>query len=142
MQVASSEAGQREFKNLPLFSLLTPSDDVVTPGSLVASEPHEHAKGGVVTGFDIPEGRIILTYWKGQLHEVIYQTPHKSRRSALERNEYLFLHYGQGLTWTEVLDNGFGKSYRRHDLERYALWSYAMDYVTFGSMQFHEVKRG
>jgi len=38
------------------------------------------------------------------------------------------------------LDNGFGKTYRTVDMERYALWSYAMDVATFGTMQFHAVK--
>jgi hypothetical protein len=42
-------------------------------------------------------------------------------------------------TEPEILDNGFGKTYRREDMRRFALWSYAMDCVTFGTMEFHEV---
>jgi hypothetical protein len=35
-----------------------------------------------------------------------------------------------------------GKTYRRADMERYALWSYVMDYTTFGTVGFHAVKWG
>ena len=41
-----------------------------------------------------------------------------------------------------MLDNGFGKTYRRADEQCFALWSYAMDYTTIGTMEFHEVMWG
>jgi hypothetical protein len=54
----------------------------------------------------------------------------------------LFAHYGDGQPYDEILDNGFGKTYRRADMQRYALWSYAMDFTTIGTMEFHAVKWG
>lgn len=74
------------------------------------------------------------------LTEVIYRTPAESVEDASRRNDWLFAHYGQGDGWTEILDNGFGRTYRRTDQQRYALWSYAMDITTFGTMGFHQVK--
>ena len=34
------------------------------------------------------------------------------------------------------------RRYRRADMERYAPWSYSMDYTTVGTMEFHAVKWG
>ncbi|MFJ6928328.1 hypothetical protein ACIQUP_13625 [Streptomyces nigra] len=84
-------------------------------------------------------GRLLLTVWRGRLHEVIYQTPAESEQDAARRNDRLFAHYGQGDGWTEILDNDFGKTYRRTDQRRYALWSYATAITTFGTMEFHRV---
>ncbi|MFF0503774.1 hypothetical protein ACFYUH_09270 [Streptomyces fimicarius] len=36
--------------------------------------------------------------------------------------------------------NGFGKTYRDAGQRRYALWSHVMDFTTFGTMEFHQVK--
>ena len=85
---------------------------------------------------------IILTTWQGKLHEVIYQTPAKDEDAAASRNAAQFVHYGDGHPFNEVLDNGFGKTYRRADMQRYALWSYAMYFTTVGMMDFHVVKWG
>jgi hypothetical protein len=125
---------------LPLFKLLSPIDDVEVPGPLAESEPHEKASGAVYRVYDVEHGRLLLTVWKGLLHEVIYQTPMEVEDESRRRNEVLFGHYGEGHKWNELLDNGFGKTYRRADMQRYALWSYAMDFNTFGTMAFHEVK--
>ncbi|MEU2576402.1 hypothetical protein ACIP3B_11040 [Streptomyces anulatus] len=76
----------------------------------------------------------------GRLHEVIYRTPADSVEEASRHNDRLFAHYGQGAGWTEILDDGFGKTYRRTDQRRYALWGYAMDITTFGTMGFPQVK--
>jgi hypothetical protein len=76
------------------------------------------------------------------LHEVIYQTPAEDDAASADRNAALFAHYGDGHPFNEILDNGYGKTYRRADMERYALWSYAMDYTTVGTMAFHAVKWG
>lgn len=124
---------------LPVFKLLTPIDAVNPAGILVESAPHENATGATVQVYEIDAGRVLLTAWNGLLHEVIYQTPMEFEDESLRRNESLFKHYGEGLIWNELLDNGFGKTFRRADMQRYALWSYAMDYNTFGTMEFHEV---
>ena len=73
------------------------------------------------------------------MHCVIYQAPLGDETAIESRNAGLFEHYGEGQEWDEILDNGFGKTYRREDMRRFALWSYAMDFVTFGTMEFHEV---
>ena len=71
---------------------------------------------------------------------LISVTPCETEAAAAKRNHRIFEHYGEGRTWREILDNGFGKSYRRDDGERFALWSYTMDITTVGTMAFHEVK--
>jgi hypothetical protein len=83
-----------------------------------------------------------VTEWRKAVHEVIFQTPARTRKQAAARNAALFDFYGEGHGWNEILDNGFGKTYRRADLQRFALWSYAMDFNTFGTMAFHEVRWG
>ena len=125
---------------LPLLQLLTPIDDLEPPGDLAAAEAHEKLEGAVVRTYEIDDGRLLLTFWNGQLHEVIYQTPLDSEKDSLRPNKRLFEHYGEGQKWNEILDNGFGKVYRRADMQRFALWSYTMDFNTFGTMAFHEVK--
>lgn len=114
--------------------------EYVAPGELVDSTPHEHADGAVVHRYVVPEGAVLVTVWRGVVHEVVYQTPCESGEDSAARNQQLFTYYGDGHEWDEILDNGFGKSYRRVDLECYALWSYAADFNTFGTMSFHEVK--
>lgn len=127
---------------LPLFTLFAPEASVVPLGKLVWEGPHEHAKAAHVRRFEIIEGHVLLTTWKGRLHCVIYQTPLDDEIAIESRNAELFEHYGGGKAWDDGLDKGFGKSYRREDLELFALWSYAMDYNTFGTMAFHEVMWG
>jgi hypothetical protein len=134
-----TSAGEKTV-GLPLYSLGAAVDSIVAPGELVWEGPHEKAEGGYQRRYKIPEGHVILTTWKGKLHEVIYQTPADNEKASADRNVALFAHYGEGQAFNEVLDNGFGKTYRRADLLRYALWSYAMDYTTIGTMQFHAVK--
>ena len=112
------------------------------PGELVDSSPHEHAAGAVVHRFTVPEGFVLVTIWRDVVHEVIYQTPCEFEEDSKARDRRLFAHHGEGHEWREILDNGFGKTYRRADLERFALWSYAMDFTTFGTMAFHEVMWG
>jgi len=128
--------------SLPLFELLEPSDTVSAPGELIWEGPHEKAAEAHQKRYEIPEGHVILTTWQGKLHEVIYQTPLEDETASAHRNASLFDHYGDGNDFNEILDNGFGKTYRRSDMERYALWSYAMDYTTVGTMEFHAVKWG
>jgi len=128
--------------DLPLFRLLEPVEGIARPWALVWEGPHEKAYGAHQYRYEIPEGHIILTIWDGKLHEVIYQTPVEDECVSASRNEFLFAHYGDGQEFTELLDNGFGKTYRRADVARYALWSYAMDYTTVGTMEFHAFKWG
>ncbi|MFI7006443.1 hypothetical protein [Streptomyces sp. NPDC050145] len=125
---------------LPLLDLLCAAEEVRVLGEPEASGRHEKAPDAVVDTYVIDGGRLLLTLWRGRLHEVIYQTPAESWEEASRRNDRLFAHYGQGGGWTEILDNGFGKTYRRADQRRYALWSYMMDVTTFGTMDFHQVK--
>ena len=127
---------------LPLFRLLDAADGIAAPGELVSQAPHEKVVGAHQQRYAIAEGHVILTTWRGKLHEVIYQTPAENEAAAAERNAALFAHYGDGHPFNEILDNGFGKTYRRADLHRYALWSYAMDFTTVGTMEFHAVKWG
>ncbi|MFD0421418.1 hypothetical protein [Streptomyces parvus] len=126
--------------DLPLLELLCAADEVRPPGELASSVPHENAPDAVVDTYVVDGGRLLLTLWHGRLHEVIYQTPAESEEGAARRDDRLFSHYGQGDGWHEVLDNGFGKTYRCTDQRRYALWSYMMDFTTFGTMEFHQVK--
>jgi len=127
---------------LPLYTLLHAADTLAVPGELVWEGPHEKAKGAHNRRFQIPEGHVILTTWRGRLHCIIYQTPLKDDAAIESRNTLLFEHFGDGQRWNEILDNGFGKTYRRADMQRFALWSYAMDFSTFGTMEFHEVMWG
>lgn len=127
---------------LPLFQLLSVPNHIVPIGELIGEESHEKAIGAYVQRFEIPDGYYMLTFWQNKLHEVIYQTPLADKNEAANRNTQLFLYYGEGKTFYEILDNGFGKTYRRTDMERYALWSYVMDFTTIGTMQFHAVKWG
>ena len=110
------------------------------PGEWRETTAHENADDAVTHTYAVPEGAVFVTIWQGLVHEVLYQTPCETEAESAARNRKLFAHYGEGLEWTEILDNGFGKTYRRNDGERYALWSYAMDFTTFGTMAFHEVK--
>lgn len=127
---------------LPKFQLLENAENVSPPGELVFEGPHDSAPGALDQRYEIAEGHIILTTWQGKLHCVIYQTPTDDEDESLERNAKLFAHYGDGQPFNEILDNGFGKTYRRSDMQRFALWSYAMDYTTIGTMEFHEVMWG
>jgi hypothetical protein len=125
---------------LPVFTLLQSSRSIKAPGKLVwkgrkGSTPRVYQRR-----YRIRQGHVILTTWKGKLHEVIYQTPLDDEASVINRNTELFKQYGDGEKWKEILDNGFGKTYRRSDKQCYALWSYAMDFNTFGTMEFHEIK--
>ncbi|MDI3405584.1 hypothetical protein [Streptomyces cavernicola] len=126
--------------DLPLPELLRTPDEVRIPGDLEFSDHHEKAADAVMYGYAVAGGHMLLTFWHARLHEVIYQTPAESDEDASRRNDRLFAHYGQGDRWNEIVDNGFGKTYRRADEQRYALWSYAMDFTTFGTMEFHQVK--
>jgi len=125
---------------LPTFELLTPANELVVPGDLLDEAEDEKIVGATVRTYSIAEGQLVLTEWNGRLHEVIYQTPRDTAGEVQDRNEQLFIHYGGGQAWREILDNGFGKTYRSVDMERYALWSYVMDFSTFGTMQFHAVR--
>jgi hypothetical protein len=127
---------------IPRLQLETPIADLPVVGMLVWERPHEKADGVIQRQYEIPEGNIILADWHGVLHEIIYQTPCEDSRSIAERNERLFAVHADGYTWNEILDNGFGKTYRRSDMMRFALWSYAMDFNTFGTMAFHDIKWG
>ncbi|PPS82096.1 hypothetical protein [Streptomyces sp. MH60] len=71
---------------------------------------------------------------------MIYQTPAESEENASRCKERLSAPYGQDDGWTEVLDNGFGKTCRRTEQRRHALWSCAMDITTFRTMEFRQVK--
>jgi hypothetical protein len=127
---------------LPLFQLLQSAEDITEPGDLVWDGPHDEVDGAYLRRYEIPEGHVILTIWQGKLHEVIYQTPAEDEAASADRNASLFAHYGQGHQFNEILDNGFGKTYRRSDMQCYALWSYAMDFTTIGTMEFHDVESG
>lgn len=127
---------------LPIFRLLDPADALAEPGELVWEGPHEKVAGAFERQYTIPGGHVVLTIWRDHLHEVIYQTPADDRAAAVKRNEDLFAHYSDGHAFIEILDNGFGKTYRRSDKQRYALWSYSMDFTTIGTMEFHAVEWG
>ena len=124
---------------LPIFKIgeaFNPND---INGTFIGVSPHENAQGAIVHTYKIKEGNILLTVLDGVLHEVIYQTPKIFLLSKKNKNKHLFNSYSPNSGWKETLDNGFGKTYRSNDGEMYALWSYTMDFNTFGTMQFHEV---
>jgi hypothetical protein len=123
-----------------LFKLKCKIGEYDPPGKLLEEEPHEKCKAATYRTYELPNGIVVFTEWKKCLHEVIYQTPMANPRARDRRNKMLFEFYGEGFGWKEVLDNGFGKTYRRVDMKRYALWSYTMDYNTFGTMEFHKHK--
>ena len=127
---------------LPLFHLGDSVEELIEPGECVWESAHEKAPDAFQRRYAIDDGHVILTTWRGILHEVIYQTPTEYEETSEERNSSLFEHYGEGHAFNEVLDNGFGKTYRRADMQRYALWGYVLDYTTIGTMEFHEVKWG
>jgi hypothetical protein len=87
-----------------------------------------------------PNGRVLIVVWKNEIHELIYQMPCRTKWGSRKRNTKLFNHYGEGFQFVEVLDNGFGKSYWREDKNLFALWSYAMDFTTIGTAEFHKVR--
>ncbi len=127
---------------LPTFRLPQDPKTLTIEGHLEEEGPHEKAPGAQDKCFKIQEGRIITTIWRKKLHCVIYQCPLENEKAIRARNTLLFAHYGEGLDWKEVLDNGFGKSYWRADKKLFALWSYAMDFNTFGTQDFHKVMWG
>ena len=127
---------------IPLFQLQQPRNSFIESGTALWVRPHEKAAGADDVCYQTEQGQIILTFWQGALHAVIYQTPAKTASEALLRNVRIFNHYGDGQSFEEILDNGFGKTYRRSDMNRFALWSYAVDYTTVGTMAFHNVMWG
>lgn len=124
---------------LPIFKIGQELNESEIPGVFVAKEPCADVEGAETYTYKIEEGTILLTIFDGLLHEVIYQTPKKWPWSRRKKNKYLFSSYCSKSGWEERLDNGFGKIYRSNDGEMYALWSYAMDFNTFGTMAFHEI---
>jgi hypothetical protein len=127
---------------IPRLQLETPTADLPSFGMLVWERLHETADGVVQRQYEIAEANIILADWAGTLHEITYQTPLEDDKLAAERNAMLFAQHADGRTWDEILDNGFGKTYRCSDMMLFALWSYAMGFNTFGTMAFHDVKWG
>ena len=124
---------------LPLYDLLTAGRLLKPIGIYLGSEADSKLPAAVCDHYEIPEGRVVLTIWKDHLHSVIYQTPLDLADASKVRNAALFEHYGEGHGWRELLDNGFGKTYRRLDMRLFALWSYVMDYTTFGTLEYNDI---
>lgn len=139
---ADSKAGEESHasEERPPGMLALFAEEFAPPGDLVASAPHSTAEGGITHVYDVPEGRIVVTVWKGVVHEVIYQTPRRLAERPTAPDPALFERYGEGMEWIEIDDNGLGKIYRRADQTRYAWWAYVRDVTTFGTMDFHEVR--
>lgn len=125
---------------LPIFKIGEKFEEGQIGGSQIEKTPHEKAEGAEVYTYEYPQGNILFTVRDGTLHEVIYQTPKLMPWSKKKKNRHLFSSYCSDSGWNEILDNGFGKTYRSNNGEMYALWSYAMDYNTFGTMEFHDAK--
>ena len=125
---------------LPIFNIGGKFDEDQISGSLIEKKPHERSVGSEVYVYEIPQGNILLTVKDGILHEAIYQTPKLMPWSKKRKNHYLFSSYCCDSGWNEVFDNGFGKTYRSNNGQMYALWSYSMDFNTFGTMEFHDAK--
>ncbi len=124
---------------VPVFRLLSAASDIDGPGDLVWEGPHQKAQGAHVRRFRIEPGHLLLTVWSGRLHEVIYQTPVGYDDGARLQHAFLFEHYGEGVAWNELFDNGFGKSYLRADGQAHASWS-NVDFHAFWTEAFHAVK--
>lgn len=129
-------------EGLPVLRLLTDVTQLEPPGHLVAQDRHEHVGEAEVSRYAIDAGTVLLTVWREVLHEVIYQLQPPTRQASESQRDWLLTAYGDGLLFNEILDNGWGKTYRREDMERFALWSYAADVTTVGTMSFHAVKWG
>ena len=125
---------------LPMYDLMTARSLLKPVGTHLGSEADDRIAVAVCDYYEIPEGRIVLTIWKDQLHSVIYQTPLDLADASKLRNAALFRHFGEGHGWREILDNGFGKTFRRLDMTRFALWSYARDYTTFGTLEYNDFR--
>jgi hypothetical protein len=126
----------------PLVPLLVPHETCVIPGTVQQIEAHEKVAEATTSSYETEYGTILVTVWNNCIHEVIYQMPLYSKAAVARRNAQLFCFYSDDKKWNKVLDNGFGITYRRADMERYALYSYAMDINTFGTMGFHEAEYG
>ncbi len=125
-----------------LIPLLVPHEACVIPGTLQQIEAHEKVAESTTSTYETESGNIIVSVWNNYIHEVIYQMPLHSKAAVGRRNAQLFHFYSDGKKWNKVLDNGFGITYRRADMARYALYSYAMDINTFGTMDVHEAQYG
>ena len=125
---------------LPAFLLRQEAGLVRDPGVFEGESSHRTVEAAVDRAYLIPEGRIILTVWRGRLHGVVYQTPLETEEESQKRNDVLFHHYGGTHEWREVLDNGFGKSFWRSDQDVFATWSYAMDVTSFLTRDLHEAE--
>ncbi|MEV0251680.1 hypothetical protein AB0H76_34180 [Nocardia sp. NPDC050712] len=128
-------------QDLPLFDLMTSPDALDETADVEWWTDETEIPDSFVLCLRVPGGRVLLTYWYAELHEVIFQTPADSEAAAAERNTRLFDHYSQGLEWNEVLDNGFGKTYERADQQLFAMWSYTMDYTTIGTADYMDARR-
>lgn len=122
---------------LQIFDIGGTFDPATVSGQLLESNPHEKAPGATTHKYETTEGNILLTEMDGILHEVSYQTPKLLPWRRRKKNRFLFSGYSPEVDWEEVLDNDFGKSYRSKDDRLFALWSYVMDYNTFGTMEFY-----
>ena len=125
---------------LPIFNIGKEFDEQKVPGTLIETASYDKVNNAVVYRFKIDEGQVLLTVIAGILHEVVYQTPKLFPWSRKKKNKFLLSRYCEIAGWREILDNGFGKTYQSNDGEMCALWSYTMDFNTFGTMAFHEDK--
>ncbi|MET7641229.1 hypothetical protein [Streptomyces sp. NPDC005438] len=110
------------------------------PGELGSSDPHEHAPDAVVDTYVVDGGRLLLTLWHGRPHEVIYQTPGGVRGGlrAARRPAVRALRTGPRLDRDPR--QRFRQDLSPTDQRRYALWSHALDFTAFGTMEFPQVK--
>ena len=125
---------------LPTFKLGKKIDTHTVGGRLISQEQHEKVENAITFTIEINEGEILLTLVDGVLSQVIYQTPKLFPWSKKKKTRQLLEAYAGTSSWVEVLDNGFGKTYRRDDETMVALWSYVMDFNTFHTQEFHQLK--
>ncbi|MBY0418007.1 MAG: hypothetical protein K2W88_08115 [Pararheinheimera sp.] len=116
---------------LPTFDL----GDKFLPESLAGftfkEAPHGKIAGATVYTVEVMAGDILLITFGEVLHEIVYQTPSWFPWTRKRKLRKLFKSYSNGHDWAELMDNGFGKVFRRSDKMVGALTSRLMDYTTF-----------
>ena len=96
----------------------------------------EYVPEAVVRKFRVEGGFLLVTLWKGVVHEVIYQTPKRFFWSRRKLRGDLLRYYGDGQNWAEDWPVDFGESRKREDGRVRTLYSNLMDFATFVTVEF------
>ena len=87
--------------------------------------------------YEVEKGRILLSFWDGSVHRVIYQTPIRDDATLRdEKNQAILDEYAMGMTWDEGTESEGGTLYMRSDGRVYAFWNPEADYMTVGTTAY------